>query len=508
MIPVSTDAPLPPTSVAWLEWGPDAFALAAAEGRPVLLSITASWCHGCAVMDRTSYSHPDVIRAIADGFVPVRIDADRRPDVNDRYNLEGWPTTAVLTASGEMLTGTTYLPPDGLGRMLAEVAEAYASGRDALDARAAEVAAQRRSRTPASAAGVEPDLLAPTWIARRLVDECDPDHGGFGGDGKFLHVAALVVGLGELERTADPALGAALTRTLDGMAGGDVHDQIGGGFFRYAAGADWSRPHTEKMLDDQVGLASVYLEAARVWGPRRWRDVAREIIGFVTTTLADPAEARFFGSQAADEAYYQLGTGALRRTLDPPPVDHTSYTDATARAAAAWIRAGALLEQPPLAELGERALDRLVALTYEPGLGVAHWFDGRAGARGLLADQVHTAWALLVRYEATGAPASSRLAEELMRTTLRLHWDPEGGGFFDRVPGQPDAIGLVADPLKPLAANCVAARTLARLARLTGDLGLHERALDTLRAQTVAYRQQGLFGAPYALAVAEVTGAT
>lgn len=458
-------------------------------------------------MDRATYTNPDIVRAITEGFVAVRVDADRRPDVNERYNLDGWPTTAVLTASGELLTGTTYLPPDGLARMLGEVAEAYGDGRDALDARAAEVAALRRGRPRPSIAGVEPDLLAPAWIARRVVEECDPDHGGFGGGGKFLHVAALAVALAEFERTGDADVGAALTRTLDGMAGGGVHDQIDGGFFRYAAGADWSRPHTEKMLDDQVGVASLYLEAARVFGHGRWRDVAREVIGYVGRTLSDPAEGRFFGSQAADEAYYQLGTGALRRTLEPPGVDQTSYTDATARASAAWIRAGALLDEPALATLGGRALDRMITLTYQPGGGVAHWFDGSAGSRGLLTDQAHAAWALLVLHDATGNPTFSMLAEELMRTSLRVLWDAERGGFFDRPPDQPDAIGLLADPLKPLAGNCQAARVLARLARATGDLDLHERALDALRSQTLAYRQQGLFGAPYALAVAEVTGA-
>jgi len=234
--------------------------------------------------------------------------------------------------------------------------------------------------------------------------------------------------------------------------------------------------------------------------------MGRDVIAFVSSTLADADDPRFFGSQAADEAYYQLRTPALRRTLDPPPVDRTAYTDGTARAAAAWIRAAALTRTPALGEFGARALDHVLARTYRPGEGVAHWVDGEPGVRGLLTDQAHAAWALLVLHEATGNPTFSMLAEELMRTALRTLWDEQGGGFFDRAPGQADAIGLLADPLKPLAPNCQAARALARLARLTGDLGLQERALDTLRAQTVAYREQGLFGAPYALAVADVTG--
>jgi uncharacterized protein YyaL (SSP411 family) len=292
------------------------------------------------------------------------------------------------------------------------------------------------------------------------------------------------------------------------MAGGAIHDEIDGGFFRYAAGRDWTRPHTEKMLDDQIGVAVLYLDAARILEQPRWRDVSRSVIGYVRRTLADEASLAFFASQAADEAYYQVQTGALRRTLEPPTVDRTTFTDLTARAAAAWMQAGAALGDAALSEAGARALDRILTLAYRPGEGVAHWFDSHVGIRGLLTDQVHASRALLILYEATGNPTWSMLAEELMRTAIRAQWDEAAGCFLDRVPGSPDAVGLLADPLTPLAANCVAAQVLARLSRVTGDPTLQDRALDVLRAFTTTYRQQGLFGAPYALAVGEVLGVT
>ena len=98
------------------------------------------------------------------------------------------------------------------------------------------------------------------------------------------------------------------------------------------------------------------------------------------------------------------------------------------------------------------------------------------------------------------------MAEDLMRTAIRTLWDERSGGFFDRPSTGPDALGMLADPLKPLATNCVAATVLARLARLTGDTDLQQRALDTLRGQTTGYREHGLFGAPYVLAVLEMFG--
>jgi uncharacterized protein YyaL (SSP411 family) len=457
-------------------------------------------------MDRVAYADPAIVEIITSRFVPVRVDADRRPDVNERYNLEGWPTTALLTPSGEMLTGTTYLPPDALRAMLVEVSDAYRSRREELDQRAASMAASRRARTTPAPGRIEPDLDAPHWIARRVVDECDVLHGGFGTGGKFLHVAALQVALDECVRTGDRALRDALTQTLDAMAEGPVRDAVEGGFFRYAAGRDWTRPHTEKMLEDQAGVVDLYAEAGRVLPSDGYRQLARETMAYVHRTLASSTPPAFFASQAAEESYYQVASADLRRTLPPPVVDRTAFTDLTARAAVAWLRAGATLQDQHAAEFGAGALDRLLTLTYEPGNGVAHWFDGQAAVRGLLTDQVHAAWALLALHDATANPTWSMLAEELMRTVLRTHWDESGFGFFDRAADADCDIGLMTHPVKPLATNCLASRVLARLSRLTGKLDLQEKALDTLRSQTPVYRQQGLFGAPYALAVTDVVG--
>jgi uncharacterized protein YyaL (SSP411 family) len=500
-----TSSPTPP-AVAWMPWGPDAFARASAERRPILLSISASWCHGCAVMDTASYADRRVAALVAERLIPVRVDADRRPDVNDRYNLDGWPTTVLLTPSGEMLTGTTYLPADGLLAMLEEVTTAYASGRDDLERRAQAVADSRRTQRRSIALASEPDLSAPDWLAELVVRETDAEYGGFGASGKFLHIAALTAALACYARYPETALGHAIGKTLDALASGGARDQVSGGFFRYTSSREWMRPHTEKMIEDQAGILRLFLEAARVFDRQDYLEVARETIGFVESTLASRADGRFYASQAADDSYYQLGTADLRRAFPAPQVDTTLITDWTAQATAAWIAAGDALGDPGLAEFGGRALDAAIVRSYRPGDGVAHYVDAdqHAGVRGLLTDQVHAARALLDLHDATANPTYSMIAEELMRTALRTLWDPVGLGFYDRPPDGPDALGLLASPLKPLAANSVAAVVLARLSRLTGDTDLQQRALQTLASQTPAYRGQGLYGAPYALAVLEI----
>src|SRR6266571_7626798 len=68
--------------IAWQEWSSEAFEKAQREDKPVLLDISAVWCHWCHVMDETSYSEPEIISLINDRFVALRVDNDQRPDVN------------------------------------------------------------------------------------------------------------------------------------------------------------------------------------------------------------------------------------------------------------------------------------------------------------------------------------------------------------------------------------------------------------------------------------------
>ena len=104
--------------VDWREWGEASFAEARERDVPVLLSLTATWCSACHEMDRETYASPRVAAVIRDGYVPVRVDVDRHPRVRERYNMGGFPSTVFCTPSGEVLTGTTYLGPDGMKQVL------------------------------------------------------------------------------------------------------------------------------------------------------------------------------------------------------------------------------------------------------------------------------------------------------------------------------------------------------------------------------------------------------
>ncbi len=57
--------------IKWRGWSDEAFAEASKLDRPILLSISAVWCHWCHVMDETTYSNSGVIDLINREYVPM-----------------------------------------------------------------------------------------------------------------------------------------------------------------------------------------------------------------------------------------------------------------------------------------------------------------------------------------------------------------------------------------------------------------------------------------------------
>src|SRR5512142_1702064 len=148
--------------IHWHEWTPDSFEKAKREDRPILLGISAVWCHWCHVMDETTYSDPEVIQLVNERYIPIRVDNDERPDVNRRYNLGGWPTTAFLTPDGELLTGGTYIPPAQMNGYLTQVSDAYTHSKDQILQKVAEINGKREQSLQARA--TPPGRLDPEIV--------------------------------------------------------------------------------------------------------------------------------------------------------------------------------------------------------------------------------------------------------------------------------------------------------------------------------------------------------
>lgn len=471
--------------IQWLPWGADAFARARAEGKPVLLSITAAWCRACHEMDRTTYADPGVAALIRDRFIPVRVDTDRRPDINERYNLGGWPTTAFLTSDGGVLTGATFVPVDRMSGVLARVAEAVAT-------RAAD-----RTEGPATdftdltdgtgfAENPATDLTDGTDLsdlAAATFSTYDEEHGGFGIEPKFPLTAPLHLAIALYRENGDERWRHMVERTLDAMADGALWDRAGGGgFYRYATTRDWRSPHEEKLLETNAALLRVFAEAALVFGRDVDRDRCRAVAAFITSALRNEAGG-FHGSDA----------------------ECVLYADANASAAGALLGAATVLGDSVLGQEALASFERVIMLCYKPGLGIAHYFDGAARVRGLLGDQVAAIAALLDAFDVSDGEPYRMMAEELGLFIVRDMWDAAGGGFFDRAQ-TPDDIGLLRTRRKPFVVNADAALALARLSRLEPRKGFpdpaafREHAVGALRASAGQLDGQGPLAAHWVLA--------
>src|SRR6187455_1206330 len=124
---------------AWCPWGPEALARAAAENKPILLSIGYAACHWCHVMERESFENEAIAVQMNESFVCIKVDREERPDLDQIYmnavqmmtHHGGWPMTVFLTPAGVPFYGGTYYPPQdrynmpGFPRVLIGVAEAY-----------------------------------------------------------------------------------------------------------------------------------------------------------------------------------------------------------------------------------------------------------------------------------------------------------------------------------------------------------------------------------------------
>ncbi len=200
------------TNIPWREWGADAFAEAKAQDKPILLDIGAVWCHWCHVMDdgipgdpvhTGTYTDPEVQQRILANFIPIKVDNDRRPDINARYNMGGWPTTAFLTPDGDTLYGETYVPPPRMVALLDYIADIYHNRKDEVrraDRADARNSGQRPRLLPAS--DLDPNTTAN--VIEAIKRNFDFAYGGFGREPKFPHPDALLVGLGTVRGHARP----------------------------------------------------------------------------------------------------------------------------------------------------------------------------------------------------------------------------------------------------------------------------------------------------------------
>ncbi|MFB3119966.1 MAG: thioredoxin domain-containing protein [Stenotrophomonas maltophilia] len=498
--------PRPGQQIDWLPWGPAPFELARQRNQPVLLSIGAVWCYWCQVMEETTFQDPGVIEFISQNFVPVRVDNDHRPEINARYNVGGWPTTAFLTGHGGIVAGATYLPADQLLAMLMEVQRTYQEEKPQLYEQANNLFRQRQDEVAKISAGAELDAKQVQRIARRSAGIYDPANGGFGEEPKFPAVPVLRLLLLLFRTTGEEFYRVMLERSLDGMLGGELLDPVDGGFFRYCAQADWTEAQHEKMLEDNVGLARVYLEAWLLLDKDSYRRAAGDTVDYILNTLYDAEAAGFRGSQGAHSSYFALPEGA-RGGKATPAVDPFCYASWSAQAVSLLLEASWIISRPELIPIARHVLNALVewAQTGELSHAYTHAYSQK-GQPPEPRQQLLTDWASLLNalmdahnWDPDRGDYLST-AERVAQKIVERFSDPSSGGFFDTEKDE-DATGYLKLREKPLPENVLAVQGLLKLHQATLNDEYRQLAQRALSAYVEANRNYGEFAAAYALTV-------
>jgi len=486
--------------VEWYAWGPEALERAKREDKPILLSIGYSACHWCHVMERESFEDTDTAGYMNEHFVCVKVDREERPDLDSIYmeavqgmtGHGGWPLTAFLDPEGVPFYGGTYFPPEprhGMPsfRMVMEaVVESWSTQREGIRAAAARIREQLAAvgRLEPSVELLNPDLVREA--VNGLREMADLRHGGFGGAPKFPPAAAL-------ELLLTHGANDVVEVTLDAMAHGGIHDQIGGGFARYSVDQVWLVPHFEKMLYDNALLARVYLHGWQALGHERWRAVATDTLnwalremrgpegGFYSALDADSEgeEGRFYiwtpeqvrdalgaagvgdasdqviayfgvtedgnfegrnilhlpgGPDAEPPARLDEARRALRESRSNrvwPGLDDKRLCSWNALMIAALADAGADLGRDDYLDAARRCAE-FVWTQMRSGDGRLRrsWKDGEARLSAYLEDYAYLVEALLTLYEATFEARWFESARQTADLMIELFADPERGGFF------------------------------------------------------------------------------
>lgn len=512
--------------VSWYMWGAEAFEKAEAEDKPIFLSIGYSACHWCHQMAREAFSDKETAHLINTYFVPIKVDREERPDIDEVYmrfcqgmtGFGGWPLNLFLTPRRKPFFAGTYYPIEdteggmGFKTLLRKAAESWGAERQAVVDTASKItdALGREEEgmytEPISAA-------APEKAREAFSASFDRLYGGFGTAPKFPmpQIPLFLLAYGKKQKDAD-AVKMAET-TLEKMHNSGLCDHVGGGFFRYATDREWRIPHYEKMLYDNALLSIAYLEAGGRFIPYAeetlrflCRTMKSEAGGFYSAVSAeneagegafylwDEAEVREVLGEAADDFIktYHISARTLPYVSAPPSMDFSSalaklykrrqnrphpdidkkiLTGQNALLATAFLKAALVTGKTEYACKAEEILSFIERnLRRKDGRLLASFFEGAASVPAFSPDYAYLLWALLTLFEVTKNKEHLSAAMKTGEEIIRLFWKEEGGAYF---------IGRDAEPLilRPMRGddgamppeNAVLALCFRKLFSITGN---------------------------------------
>jgi uncharacterized protein YyaL (SSP411 family) len=450
----------------------------------------------------------------------------------------GWPMSVFLTPEGKPFYAGTYFPDQprhgipSFRQVLAGISDAWSSRRAEVEVQASRVteAIARASALEGSSDSLTVEI--PRAAFTRLQRVFDPRWGGFGGAPKFPQPMTLEFLLRQTVRGVQDAL-EMVVLTLERMADGGLHDQIGGGFARYSTDEAWLVPHFEKMLYDNAQLALLYARAWLVTRNDRFGEVATRTLDYLAREMRHP-DGGFFSSQDADSegiegkfytwSWSELvelvgeetaaafgatplgnwdGTNVLtaptsdamvgdaraklfraRQKRVHPALDDKVLTAWNALAIRAFAEAGRIFNDPALVEVASGCASFIWDNLRDPeGRLLRSWRAGHTSVAAFSDDHALLAGGLMTLYEATSDLKWFVAARELCDRLIELFHDSARGGFFQVGSDREQLVVRAKDVYDNAlpSGNSAAAEALLRMSLFTGEASYERAGVSGLR---------------------------
>ncbi len=460
------------------------------ENKLILMDIYAQWCHWCNVIENTTYRDKSVISIIEKNYVPVRVDAEKYPDINKKYNQGGLPTTVILTSKGEILWGSgRYIPPEDMVKLLK-----YFSSLSAEDLK--QIAERNKLRKEAflrrfsrkiKEKEIDQKVIKKTF---RYVDlKFDEEYGGFIGAPKFpideLPYFLMLYSLFDNDVAYEM-----LKKTLDGYS--RIIDSVEGGIYRYSTTEYWTHPHYEKLLKDQGEIAVLFFNSYSFTQDKKYKEYALSLVDFALNKLYDPEKNLFYNSQGADivdehgtilmsgEEFFPKGKEERETVVSVlgygPNIEKSIYFSTNALISNALFYAYAYTDKERYKNIALKTLNTILkkGLT-EEGIKYAPDID-----KYYLHTQVYTLEVVLNAYQITGNISYLETAEKLVDILLKKYYSHKTKIFTDK-----DDVGLSFDHISfidnLINLNYRVSKQLYKLSLFTGKTRYKEVADKTIK---------------------------
>jgi len=321
--------------VNWHPWNEETLEKAKKENKMLIISVGYSACHWCHVMEHESFEDDSVAAIMNKYFLPIKVDREERPDVDDVYMTAcqlasqrgcGWPLNAFALPDGRPFWAGTYFPREQWINVLEHFVDMYHDEKETLE-NAAEKLMEGIAASESLVSVTEPEIMpieVLSEITEGYLTRADQIWGGRRGAPKFPMPSNYNYLLQKIAQDQDSPYKEYVELALMRMSHGGIYDHVVGGWARYSVDERWHVPHFEKMLYDNGQLLTLYANAYALFKTPYLKEKVLQTFSWLEHEMKDPSGGYYSAIDADSEGeegkFYVWTENELQSILD-----ETSY---------------------------------------------------------------------------------------------------------------------------------------------------------------------------------------